>query len=392
MNILLIHNRYLFAGGEEEVLRSEAKMLEMKGHRVYIYERSNEELSQKNLLGKIVFVGRDLLFASKTYQDINHIVKEFKPDIAHLHNLFYMMSPSLLVALAKHRIPLVQTLHNYRYLCAAGTFFRNGKICEECLTSSRAKSLTYRCFKNSFMHTWFLKRLIDRLWSGDYLRKYVKRFIALSQFSRQKFISNGFDAAQVTVKSNFLSDDPGVGIVKEKYALYVGTMQPYKGVMTLLKAWQRFPDNYQLKLVGDGPLLEQLKAFNQHPGVSFLGRCGQTQVLDLMRHSSVVVLPSECYENFPRVIVEAYACATPVIASRIGAITELIDEGKTGFLFEPGNDISLHAAIKKLLTDKDLVTTIGQHARLMFEQRYSMQVNYEQLMTIYRDAMKGNDS
>ncbi len=387
MRILQIHNRYLYAGGEDEVVLSEKRMLERFGHEVFLYERHNKELSQSSGLKRLGALGRVLDPLKPADDKLEQCLRHFKPDIAHVHNVFYVISPAIFATLKRHGIPVVHTLHNYRYLCPAATFYRDGQVCEDCLKTSRWQAVLHRCWKNSMLHSWLLKNEIDACHRGGYLHKNVNAFIALSQFSRGKFISGGFDPKQVVVKGNFLDTDPGYQWPKKPYVVYAGALKDYKGVDVLIKAWQKMPSALGLKIMGDGPLMETLKALNRHPGVEFMGRVSMEEVLAQIRQASALVLPSLCYENFPRVIVEAYACGTPVVAGAIGAIKELVNDGKTGFLFTPGHADDLARVVSDLLNNPGLLEQMSQEARKTYVSSYTMDTNYDELMAIYKQVM-----
>jgi glycosyltransferase involved in cell wall biosynthesis len=234
------------------------------------------------------------------------------------------------------------------------------------------------------LSTWFLTRVIREYEKKGILRR-ISRFIASSDFSRRKFLEAGWDAGRMVVKPNFLDTDPGCGPFQGRHVLYAGTLQPYKGVATLLKAWGSRSWPMPLKIVGTGPLEQELRALGIR-NVEWLGQRSSGEVLSFMKDALCVVVPSECYENFPRVIIEAYACGVPVVASRLGAMAELVQEGKTGRLFGVGQSAELASVIADLVSKPSLAAQMGSAARRLFEERYTENVNYHQLLRVYQQV------
>ncbi len=384
MKVLQIHNQYLYPGGEDSVVHSEAEMLRSFGHEVIIFQKSNHEIAEARGFRKLLFYFRDIYFSRYVYDEVRRLIREKKPDVAHFHNSFFIIGPAAYMACFDAGVPVVQTLHNYRFLCAVATFFRSGKVCEECLCGGRWRGVRHGCW-HGVLSTWFMTRII-REYEGRGILKMISKFIALSEFSRQKFIQAGWAGERIVVKPNFLEHDPGIREGAGKYVLYVGALQPYKGVGTLLKAWGLKARSLPLKIVGSGPLEKEFKAQGV-AGVEWLGQRTPDEVMKLIKGAVCVVLPSECYENFLRVIIEAYACGVPVVTSRLGSREALVEDGRTGVLFESGNAESLAAAMEKVLTDDEFVTEAGKRARHIFEERYTSSVNHQQLMDVYEQIL-----
>lgn len=386
MKILQVHNTYTFPGGEDSVAVSEAAMLRAFGHEVIEYRRSNKELKRFGLWKRLCFYLWDIYFSRKTYDEVRGLIAREKPDVAHFHNTFFLIGPAAYQACFDEGIPVVQTLHNYRFLCAAATFFRQGKPCEDCLSFGRRSGIVNRCWHASFWATYWMTNIIKEYERRNILKK-ITRFIALSDFSRQKFIDAGWAAERIIVKPNFLEKDPGCDPFKGEYILYVGALQSYKGVKTLLKAWGSRSWPIPLKIVGSGPMEKEYRSFDV-PNVEWLGQKTQEEVYVLLKKACCLVVPSECYENFPRVIIEAYACGIPVVASRLGAMEGLVEDGQTGLLFEAGNAKALAAAIEKISTDVVSTRKMGENAPRVFEEHYTAAVNCKQLIGVYRQAMQ----
>ncbi len=384
MRILLIHNHYLEQGGEDEVVRTEKAMLKRFGHEVIFYERSNAELSHLNPLQKIRYFTRDIFWSKKTYEEVCQIINEQKPDIAHIHNTFLMISPSVYEACFEKRIPVVQTLHNYRFLCPIGTFYRKTKVCEDCLKTGKKSAVIHRCYKNSYIASSILINIIRFFFQNKILSQKINHFIVLSEFSLKKYLDNGFPTEKFSIKPNFLDFDPGISETQGQYALFVGGFFPYKGIRTLLKAWDKLKEDFPLKMIGDGPLFKRLKERFGKSNIEFLGRKPFKEILEYLKGALFVIVPSECYENFPRIIVEAYACGIPVIASNLGAMKDLVKDHSHGLLFEAGNSDDLALKITHLIRNKALVQELGKNAREEYMRKYTFERNYESLMEIYK--------
>ena len=389
MKILFIHNKYLFSGGEDEVVRSEKELLEKNGHQVILYERKNDEINQYSLWKKIRFIVKDSLLSNITYNDVSTILKKEKPDCVHIHNIFLVVSPSVYKACQDQNIPVIQTLHNYRFICPAGTMYRDGQICQECITkSSFSPAIKYGCWRNSKFATFLIVRIIRFIHRKNILRNVAKKIIVLSRFSLKQYEGKNL-IEQAEIKPNFIID-VGNEKNKEEYILYVGTLQPWKGIMTLIQAYNEIDLNIPLKIVGDGPLEKEIRGKADLKKVQMIGKKPQSETLALIKKTRLLVLPSECFENFPRVIVEAYACGTPVVVSNIGAMAELVRNGETGLYFEVGNSEDLKQKIMELITNEELWGKCSFFARKEYENKFTPQQNYDQLIGIYKSAMEKN--
>jgi glycosyltransferase involved in cell wall biosynthesis len=384
VKVLQFHNEYVFPGGEDAVAASEAAMLRLFGHDVIEYRRSNQELAAAGPFYRSWFYLQNIYFSNAVYSQVRALIKKERPDVAHFHNSFFMIGPAAYEACFDAGVPVIQSLHNYRFLCAAATFYRQGKICEECLSGKRRAGIVHGCWHGSRLSTWLLTQVIKEYEKKGILRR-ISRFIATSDFSCRKFLEAGWAIDRIVVKPNFLDKDPGGGVFQGKHVLYVGTLQPYKGVSTLLEAWASREWPVPLKIVGSGPMSAELRALGTR-GVEWLGQRSQDEVISLMKDALCVVLPSECYENFPRVIIEAYACGVPVVASRLGAMAELVEEGKAGLLFGSGNSGELASALGRLVLRPALAADMGRSARRLFEERYMAGVNHEKLLAIYQQV------
>ena len=390
MRILIAHNRYQQAGGEDAVVNTECNLLRDFGEEVRLYECTNDEIEGYSLAQKISFLW-SMGWSKKSYQVIRRILKEFSPQVAHFHNIFFTLSPSVYQACRDENIPIVQSLHNFRLLCVNGLFFRDNHVCEDCLTQkSRWPGVLHGCYKKSRLISTLAVRVLDRHWRQGTWTNAVDYYITATEFGRQKYIAGGIPAEKIIVKPNFLHPDPGARAGKKDYALYVGRLSVEKGADFLVKAWQKLPD-VPLKIMGEGPLsndLKNLTAKNNSRHVEFLGFLNQERYAEYMRGAKFIVVPSICYENFPRIVAEAYAYGIPVLASRLGTMTDLVQDNVTGVLFDPENINDLQAKVKWLASQDGVLQEMGKRARKLYEEKYAAEKNYESLLTIYKQAIK----
>jgi glycosyltransferase involved in cell wall biosynthesis len=377
MKLLLVHESYQQPGGEDQVFASEVELLASHGHEVLRYTAHNDAVRQLN---KLALACRTS-WSQTTYQDMRAVLQRERPQIVHVHNTLPLLSPAVYYAAGAARVPVVQTLHNYRLLCPRALLLREQRICEDCVGRRVAwPGVVHACYRQSRGATGAVAVMLGlhRL-LGTWSRR-VNRYIALTEFMRQKFIQGGFSASQIVVKPNFVSPDPRVGDHDGGYALFVGRLSPEKGVQTLLHAWRRH-GCMPLKIAGEGPL--QNLADGSPPGVEWLGRQPHEEVVALMKQALVLVFPSECYEGFPAAIAEAFATGLPVVASRLGAMGEIVRDRQTGLLFTPGDANDLGAKIAWARGHPADLVNMGRRARDEFERKYTAERNYQLLRDIY---------
>ncbi|MGA7917596.1 MAG: glycosyltransferase family 4 protein [Candidatus Acidiferrales bacterium] len=389
MIILLVHNEYQQPGGEDVVFEQEKRILERGGHEVVTYRRSNHEIEELSAIGRAHLVIRTV-WASDTHHDFGELLEREKPDIVHVHNTFVMISPSIYSSCRERGIPVVQTLHNFRLLCPGAQFLRDGKICEDCVDHSLLRSVWHSCYRDSrpatasvaLMLAWHRRA---RTWG-----ELVDRYIALTDFARNKFIASGFAPDKIVVKPNFVDPDPGAKQSPGAGALYTGRLSNEKGLHTLLDAWKRLPKSCSLDIVGDGPERKALEEEAKRCGLSaiqFRGRLSHQESLAAMKSASFLILPSEWYEGFPMTIAESFACGTPVICSKLGAMEEIIDDPRTGLHFTPGDSEDLARKVEWAFAHPSEIATMGRAARREYEARFTSESAYAQLMTIYEETV-----
>jgi glycosyltransferase involved in cell wall biosynthesis len=392
MKILLCHNFYQQPGGELVAVMALKALLEEKGHDVIFYTQDNLEIEQYNTSQKIGFFPRTL-FSQRTYRRLLQIADQEKPDIAHVHNVFPLLSPAVYLALSHSGIPIIQSIHNYRLMCINGLFLRNGNVCERCKKGNFFSGFRYKCYKNSHLLSGLYAITIGshrRL--GTFER--IDRFIASTRFVAEKLAESGVaKKSKISVLGNFLPGrlpEYGLPNLQNPYAVYVGRLAQEKGIVTLLHLFRDMA-NLQLKVIGSGPLLAEMKTYvSRHDlqNIELLGYVNEEVKFATLRRAICCVLPSECYEVFPITVLESAAVGTPIVASRIGSLATLIPEGKTGLLFSPGDSADLREKLKRLVAEPELATYMGQQARLWLETEHTPESHYEELMRIYQQVMR----
>ena len=389
MKILLAHNKYQVPGGEEVVLEQERQLLVNAGHEVITYCRSNHEIEKFNALERLTLIGRTV-WAVDTEREFSQLLTQEKPDIVHVHNTFFILSPSIYGACKAHGVPVVQTLHNFRLLCPSVTFFRDGKVCEECVEHGLWRSVYHGCYRDSRAATASVALMLGvHRFLGTW-EKSVTCYIALTEFGRQKFIAGGLPAEKIAVKPNFVHPDPGERTRRGEYGLFVGRLSREKGISTLLQAWGRLSRHYALHIIGDGPERDSLEAQARQFGLSavqFRGRLSRDETVTAMKRARFLVVPSSWYETFGMCIAEAFACGTPVICSRLGAMQELVSDGRTGLHFSSGDPNDLAEKVAWTWSHPSQMDAMGREGRAEYEAKYTPERNYPMLMGIYRHAL-----
>jgi glycosyltransferase involved in cell wall biosynthesis len=386
LSVLVIHNQYQQPGGEDAVVRAEVDLLRSAGNRVVLYTRNNSDIAGYGALRKASLLA-STTWNRRTYADIHALIREHRPDIAHCHNFLPLVSPSAYYACKSAGVPVVQTLHNYRLLCPAGTLFANGQRCEGC-SQSTANAVRRGCYRSSRVQTAAVSLMlrIHRL-RGTWKRS-VDAYVTPSAFCRDYFVAAGLPEKKVHLKSNFLAHDPGQRAAHGDYALFVGRLSAEKGVLEMIEAWRQLPE-VKLLVAGDGPLyLETRGAARRSNGhVRLLGQLSADETLARIRGARFLVFPSRWYEPFGMGLLEAAACGVPAIASRVGAIPELVSDHHTGLLFDPDHFSELVDCVRFAWTHPAEMDEMGAAARQLYLQNFTAEKNYEALMCIYRKLL-----
>ena len=376
--VLIVHNGYQYRGGEDAVVDSEISLLRAHGHEVAVYRRDNSEIigmSKPTL-------ALNTLWSRRTVHEVERVIADFHPDVIHAHNTFPLISPALYWAAERAGVPVIQTLHNFRLMCLHPMFLRDGKVCEDCSGRLPWRGVARKCYRASATQSAVLAGMLVLHRGLRTYRNKVTRYIALNEFCRNKFIEGGLPVERIVVKPNFV-DVPAFDEELRQGGLFVGRLSAEKGIDVLLRAMDQLPA-CQLKVVGIGPEEAPLSSRTNIQRFGFLPR---DQIFRHMQGAAYLVMPSISYENLPLTLVEAFACGLPVIASRMGAMAELVEDGRTGLLFEPGSADDLAQKILWAEANPEAMQRMGAAARFEYESRYTPARNYRMLLDIYGEAI-----
>ena len=390
-NILIVHNYYKIPGGEDTVVENEKNLLQKNGHKVVMYTRNNKDIDKKSILGKIL-LPFETIFSIKTYNEVKKIIEKENIDIVHVHNTLPLVSPSVYYAARACKTSVIQTVHNFRMICPGATFTRDNKICEKCLEKSLLCSIKYKCYRNSFIQTSIsaLTLCIHRL-LGSY--KKVNGYIALTEFNKDK-ISKIIDKSKIYVKPNFMTYKKSYKEnIEKRYYIYIGRIDKLKGIELLIRAWNNI-ENSKLLIVGSGPYENEAKQFcrdNSINNIEFLGFKKKNEVLELLKNSKALIVPSQWYEGFPMTIAESFSQGIPVIASNIGNLSVIIENEVNGLLFKYNDINDLVNSINRIEDNYHFMKKLEQGAKNSFLEKYNEKVNYKLLIRIYNSVIGGNN-
>jgi glycosyltransferase involved in cell wall biosynthesis len=385
MRVLLVHGAYQQFGGEDSVVRAERELLERHGDEVLLYSRHNDEIKEFSVADKASFFPQTV-YSWKSSGEIADAVHGFQPDVAFVHNVYPLLSPSVYHKLHSLGVPAVQVLHNFRPFCPNGFYYTQGKICEACKDGNYLNAVQKRCYKDSYV----LSGLYALTLGSNRLAGMVDKiagFICLTEFFKIKMQEAGVPDSKLFVRPNFVYAPPLS--VKDKdagnYAIFMGRLSPEKGCWTLIHAFEKLPQ-VPLKILGTGPLEQELKDYVQAKGIGniqFLGFKSGDEKWRLLRNSMCLVVPSEWYENFPVTVLEAFMAAKPVVASRMGGLPYIVGDGQSGLLFESGKVEELVQRIQQLVDDPAGAARMGACGRRLSETKYGPDQGYSNLMNVF---------
>jgi len=379
LRVLVVHNAYQLRGGEDSVADSEIELLRAHGHAVETYWRSNDEIASIGRAQAAI----QTLWSNKTVRDIESLIIRFKPDVIHAHNTMPLISPSLYWVASRLRVPVVQTLHNFRLLCPQALLLRDNKVCEDCVGKIPWRGVVRACYRGSVLQSGVMAAMISGHRALGTWQNRVTRYIALNEFAKDKYIQGGLPADRISVKPNFVSVAAQPPVSRRGF-LFVGRLSHEKGVQVLMDAMKLVPGGVGLRVVGSGPLEAQVRDV---AGVEFLGHLAPEAVYREMRSAQALILPSICFENFPRTIVEAFACGLPVLASELGPLKGIVAPERTGLLFQAGNAAALAASLRWAMAHPEDLASMGMAARDEYESKLTPEINYRQLIGIYQEAI-----
>jgi len=389
VKVLMVHNYLRPPSGENTVFEQERQLLESKGHKVVAYTRQNSEIetmrfSERTMLPLRVF------WSVTDHEEISRIARREKPDVAHFHNIFPLVSPAAYRACKSAGIPVVQTLHHFRIVCPGALLFREGRVCEDCSGMHFLPGIRHGCYRNSSVQTAGMAAVvlfhrIIRTWQDC-----VDLYIALSDFALETYRRLGFPSRNFYVKTNFLQNPVEPSAEDEGYGIYIGRIGEEKGIPALIDALKESPE-IPFKMIGDGPLTDYLVGrLKEHrlDNIEYLGVRSHSECMRYLVKSRFMVLPSQWYEGVPMVLLEAMSAGKPAIVSNIGVLPEMIKDGRNGLVFAPGVTEELSERMKRHYSDPDGAREMGKKGRALFEEKYTREVNYSMLMEAYRKAIE----
>lgn len=389
MKVLLIHNYLRPPSGENTVFDAEKELLLNHHRELATYEKSNYEIEKYSLIKKLK-IPLHIFWSLKSYKEIKRLIKTNRPDIAHFHNTFPLVSPSAYFACKDEGVPVVQTLHNHRLFCPGGYFLRNGKICKDCVEKGLRCSINNACYHDSKIQTAGLAAMLYIHRKLETWNKRIDCYITLTKFAKELYSNAGLPEDKISIKPNFIHDLKAYKKESVRFGVFIGRLGVEKGVESLLHALRK-TDNLSFKLLGDGPLrnsLEDIKSKLNLKNLEFCGYKSREETISILGKASFLVLPAIYYEGFPMVILEAMSLGKPVITTDLGGLPEIIRDGYNGFIVPSGDINVLSEKMNMLVKDKATCEMMGQNARKEYETKYTPEKNYEMLMDIYKKVIE----
>lgn len=384
--VLLIHNFYQIGGGEHTVFENEKKLLEENGHNVVCYTRDNSEL--KSSILKKVLLPLTTIFSVKTYIEAKTIIKKEKIDIVHCHNTFPLISPAVYYAARRCGVPVIQTIHNFRFMCPNALFYRDGKICEDCLSCGLKTAIKNKCYRNSKVQTIVVAAM---LWVHRKIGTYKKiNYIFLTEFNKEKFrwlLGDYVDCQFVKPNFEYIDEQPASPeeIDHNKF-VFIGRLDENKGIRFLLNAWKQVDKNKQLYIYGDGKLADEVKqAADIDSNIHFMGFQPISTVLQSLKTAEAMLFTSEWYEGFPMTLIETMSMGVPVVCSDIGNHASIVKMSDSGVLYK-NKDVNSFVYALNIIAEQN--ENIRKNARNVYNNKYTSKENYNQLKQIYKEVSK----
>ncbi len=381
LRVLVLHNRYKERGGEDMVFERETQLLRLSGCTVETYEVHNDETDTWSVLDRAV----NPVWNKAQYRAVEKITEIFRPDIVHVHNFYAVLSPAIYYAARASGAAVVQTMHNFRVGCANGLLYRDGEVCETCIGRTFAwPGILHRCYRQSRNASLSVAAMTATHRLMGTWQSAVDVYITMTNFTRSILVKAGIPADRLVVKPHFTPEPLAIGSPeRRKGVLFVGRLSPEKGIDVMLRAWRR--SSIPLRIIGDGPLSREIPLDN--PVIEFLGRRQAPEVATAMAEAAFLIMPSLWYETFGMVVIEAFAAGLPVLASRLGAMAELVEDGETGWLFRPGDADDLAAKLEQAFAQPKALAHMSLKARAAYRARYTPEQGYRELMAIYNRAI-----
>ena len=381
--VLQVHTRYRQAGGEDQVVEAERRLLVAAGISVHQVLFDNADLRESMSPVGDLRLAASAIWSRRALRRVRAAIATHQPDIMHVHNTFAAASPS--VYTAADGVPVIQTLHNYRMVCPVATAFRDGRACTDCVGRFAPwPGVLHACVHGSRSQSAVAATTIAVHRALGTFQRRIAIYVALTAFQRQLMIDGGLPAERIRVISNFLEPDPGIGNGPRSGILYVGRLAEEKGVGVLLRAAALRPG--MIRVAGDGPLQSLAKRAGAVGDIEYLGPLERLPVLEELRRAIALVLPSIWFEGFPLAVLEAYATGTPVIASRIGSLAEIVEDGVTGMLAEAHDAEGLGERLRWAAGHPQEMDEMGSRARYQYETRFRGPTHLAALLNTYAAA------
>jgi glycosyltransferase involved in cell wall biosynthesis len=393
MKILIVHNRYrpTAPSGENAVVDQEGAALSSRGHDVILFQRHSEEIATWSPLRRATLPAR-VLWSKESRRAITEALVTFAPDVVHVHNTFPLVTPSVLYACREASVPVVATIHNYRMSCASGVFFRDGRVCHDCLGGSSLPALAHGCYRGSRAST--APVVLGSWLHSTAWRTMITAYIFISGAQRDLLAPVGLPADRSFVKHNFVPPPPPhAEIVNKPQIAYVGRLDEAMGAPFLMRAWDGFrarrsSSPLRLVVAGGGEMSEAVARWGaRHPSVTIAGHVSRLEVSRILAGSRAVVVPSQWEETFGMVAVEAMAAGTAPVASAHGAFPELVTQGIDGALFPPTDIDALIDILADIDDNPERWGEYGDQARKTYQSRFTPDAGIARLLEIYRFAV-----
>lgn len=378
--VLQVHTRYRQAGGEDLVVEAEKQLLQAAGISVHQVIFDNADLSESRSPAGDLRLAASAIWSRRAERRVRAAIATHRPDVMHVHNTFAAASPSIYSA--ANVVPVVQTLHNYRMVCPVATAFRDGHACTDCVGRSVPwPSVLHACIHGSRSQSAAAAATIAVHRALGTFKHRIAAYLALTAFQRQLMIDGGLAAQKIRVVPNFLEPDPGIVARPRAGILYVGRLAEEKGVRVLLRAAALKPGT--IRVAGTGPLQSLVEQAAVAGDIEYLGQLEPSSVFEEVRRAVAVILPSIWFEGFPLTVLEAYATGTPVIATRLGSLAELVDNRVTGIFAEAHDAEGLGERIQWAVNHPAEMHEMGSQARKQYELRFRGPTHLAELLDVY---------
>lgn len=384
MRILLVHNYYRSGapGGEDIVFEQERDLLIKAGHEVCCYTRSNDEVDEGSLIQKAQ-AARGLIWSTQSYRELRSLITEFRPNVAHFHNIFPLITASAYEACRDSGVAVIQTIHNFRMVCSSATLYRDGSACNECGPGRRWPAVLHRCYRGSLFGSMAVARMLSS-YESSRAYDFIGQFLVLSAFAKKKLIEFGIDSERISIKSNFVSDVTVARDPNPAYVLFAGRWAEEKGVRLLIEAWRQM-GSCRLVMIGDGPLRPWIESevARHRLSVDLIGNVSRDRVAGFLSGARCLIAPSICQEaGVPLVVIEAWQSRVPVVASSAGSLAEAVEQS-LALGFDGSSADDLVRKIHQLIQNPRLCGELTDAGRSRYEQHHTADQSLKMLRDLY---------